>query len=176
MFGEEAWDLSAQSKAKLGFVPQQVKLFPWMKAWHVAVYVGAFYDTWDRELVESLFDRWKLRRDAGVATLSGGEAQKLGLIVALGHRPELLILDEPAAAMDPVARHEFLRTILEPVSENQTVLFSTHILSDLEHVATHVAFLDEGRIVLWDQLDELQNRMNKNLEDIFLELHHATAL
>jgi ABC-2 type transport system ATP-binding protein len=161
LFGEDSWDLPASVKARLGYVPQQVSLHPWMKAWQVAEYIGAFYETWDRELVDSMFDRWKLRREASVGTLSGGELQKLGFIVAIGHRPDLLILDEPAAAMDPAARREFLRTILDPVSEQQTVLFSTHIMSDLEQVATHVAFLHEGRIILWNRLDELQDRMKR---------------
>jgi ABC-2 type transport system ATP-binding protein len=173
LFGEDAWDLSAGAKARLGYVPQQVKLYPWMKAWQAAEYVGAFYEHWDRELVESLFDRWKLRRDAGVSTLSGGEAQKLGLIVALGHRPHLLILDEPAAAMDPSARREFTRTLLEPVTPGQTVLFSTHILSDLESVATHVAFLQDGRI---DRIDRLDRTQDQSLEDTFLEFYDAAAV
>jgi ABC-2 type transport system ATP-binding protein len=73
LFGEDSWDLPASVKARLGYVPQQVSLHPWMKAWHVAEYIGAFYETWDRELVDSMFDRWKLRREASVGTLSGGE-------------------------------------------------------------------------------------------------------
>lgn len=161
LFGEESWSLSERSKARLGYVPQQVKLYPWMRVRQIVSYTGSFYQSWDESLVETLLDEWSLRRDAGVATLSGGELQKLGLILALGHRPELLLLDEPAAALDPVARREFLGRLLEPVSDEQTVLFSTHILSDLERVATHVAFLHDGRIALFDELDRLKDRVKR---------------
>jgi len=161
LFGEDSWDLSARSKAKLGYVPQEVKLYPWMRVKDTTAYIGEFYETWDEKLVDELIDRWSLRPDACVSTLSGGELQKLGLTVALGHRPDLLILDEPAAAMDPAARREFVNTILDPVSDDPTVLFSTHIMSDLELVATHIAYIEDGRIVLWDRLENLQRRMKR---------------
>lgn len=161
VLGEDSWTLSAAAKARLGYVPQQVKLYPWMKVWHMVEYTGSFYPQWDHALTERLLQDWQLRRTDPVSTLSGGELQKLGLILALGHRPDLLVLDEPAAALDPAARREFLRTLVEPVIDGQTTLFSTHILSDLERVATHVAILHEGRIVYHDQLDQLKEHVKR---------------
>lgn len=162
LYGEDPWNLSAPSKSRLGYVPQIVKLYPWMKVRHVVAYTSAFYDGWDSAWVESLLDRWELPREHRVAPLSSGQLQKLALVLALGHRPELLILDEPVASLDPIARREFLRSLLElSQNEQHTVLFSTHITSDLERVASHLAILKQGRIVLFDELDAVKDRVKR---------------
>ena len=94
--------------------------------------------------------------------MSQGQQQKLALILALGHEPDLLILDEPVASLDPSARREFLSTLLEVTrDENRTVLFSTHITTDLERVADHVAVLQEGKIVYHDGLDDLKDSVKR---------------
>jgi len=80
----------------------------------------------------------------------------------LGHHPELLILDEPVASLDPVARRQFLKSLIEfTEDEENTILFSTHITSDLERVASHVVFLDEGKVGFKEELDELKNRVKR---------------
>ncbi len=162
LFGEDSWDLSAENKGRLGYVPQTVQLYPWMKVDQVVRYVAAFYPHWDGAWSNELLDRWQLPRDHRVGPLSPGQMQKLGLVLALGHRPELLILDEPVAALDPVARREFLRAMMEVTNDEQhTVLFSTHITSDLERVASHVALLQDGRIALFDELDAVKDRVKR---------------
>lgn len=162
LFDEDPWNLSASAKSRLGYVPQIVKLYPWMKVRHVIAYTSAFYDGWDAAWVEALLDRWELPREHRVAPLSPGQLQKLALVLALGHRPELLVLDEPVASLDPVARREFLRSLLELCQDEQhTVLFSTHITSDLERVASHLAILKQGRIALFDELDAVKDRVKR---------------
>ena len=162
LLGEEPWNLSASAKSRLGYVPQIVRLYPWMKVKHVVAYTSAFYDSWDAAWVETLLDRWELPREHRIAPLSPGQLQKLALVLALGYRPELLVLDEPVASLDPVARREFLRSLLELCQdERHTVLFSTHITSDLERVASHLAILKHGRIVLFDELDAVKDRVKR---------------
>ena len=162
LLGEEPWNLSASAKSRLGYVPQIVRLYPWMKVRHVVAYTSAFYDSWDAAWVETLLDRWELPREHRIAPLSPGQLQKLALVLALGYRPELLVLDEPVASLDPVARREFLRSLLEVCQdEKHTVLFSTHITSDLERVASHLAILKEGRIVMFDELDAVKDRVKR---------------
>ncbi len=162
LLGEEPWNLSASAKSRLGYVPQIVRLYPWMKVKHVVAYTSAFYDSWDSTWVETLLDRWELPREHRIAPLSPGQLQKLALVLALGYRPELLVLDEPVASLDPVARREFLRSLLEVCQdERHTVLFSTHITSDLERVASHLAVLKHGRIVLFDELDAVKDRVKR---------------
>lgn len=162
VFGEDPWVLSGAAKARLGYVPQDVKLYPWMTVSQVIGYTAAFYPKWDFALSEKLISRWDLDRNHRVGPLSPGQLQKLGLILALGHRPDLLILDEPVAALDPVARREFLKSLLEVTQDEQhTVLFSTHITSDLERVASHVALLKEGRLALFEDLDAIKYRVKR---------------
>jgi len=162
ILGEDPWTLSAAAKERLGYVPQTVQLYPWMTVDQITRYVGAFYQNWDAAWVSILIDRWQLPRNHRVGPLSQGQLQKLALVLAIGHRPDLLILDEPVASLDPVARREFLRSLLELTGDNEhTVLFSTHITSDLERVASHVAMLRDGRIAMFDELDVMKDRVKR---------------
>ncbi|MFO1040807.1 MAG: ABC transporter ATP-binding protein [Planctomycetaceae bacterium] len=162
LMGENPWNLSSAAKAQLGYVPQDVRLYPWMTVSQVVAYTAAFYPTWDFALTEHLVQKWELPRDSRIGPLSPGQIQKLGLILALGHRPELLILDEPVASLDPVARREFLKSLLEVTQdEKHTVLFSTHITSDLERVASHVAILKKGHVELFEDLDTVKERIKR---------------
>ncbi len=162
LLNEDPWDLSASAKSRLGYVPQTVRLYPWMNVRQIVAYTSAFYDSWDHDWADTLLERWELSGDERIAPLSPGQLQKLALVLALGYRPELLILDEPAASLDPVARREFLRSLLELCQREQhTILFSTHITSDLERVASHIALLKNGRILLFDELDALKDRVKR---------------
>lgn len=162
VFGEGAWDLSAAAKARLGYVPQEVVSYPWMRVRQVIAYTAAFYPSWNHEMVADLCRRWELPLEERVGPLSVGQLQTLGIVLALGHEPELLILDEPVASLDPSARRQFLRTLLELVEHpNRTILFSTHITSDLERIASRVAILREGRIAFHGELDELKDRVKR---------------
>ena len=162
IFDEDGWDLSAASKARLGYVPQEAKFYAWMKVRQVVDYWGTFYPNWDKPWVSELMDRWELPREHRVGPLSPGQLQRLALVLALGHRPELLILDEPVASLDPIGRRETLRQLIDITQDGEhTVLFSTHILSDLERVASHVAILAEGKIACFEELDGLKDRVKR---------------
>jgi ABC-2 type transport system ATP-binding protein len=162
VFGEDAWNLPASAKARLGYVPQEFVSYPWMRVRQVIAYTAAFYPKWNQRLVDELCRRWRLPLEDRVGPLSVGQLQTLAIVLALGHEPELLILDEPVASLDPSARREFLRTLLEVLDDpNRTVLFSTHITSDLERVANRVAILRNGRIAFHGELDELKDRVKR---------------
>ncbi len=160
--GEDPWDFTAEAKERLGYGPQEAKLYPWMKSGQIVDYTAAFYPKWDDVWAKELMVRWDVDADKRAGTLSVGELQKLSLVLALGHRPELLVLDEPVASLDPKARREFLRSLVEICQDEQhTVLFSTHITSDLERIATHVAFLKDGVISFFGGLDELKEQVKR---------------
>jgi len=162
LFGDDSWRLSPASKARLGYAPQEISLYPWMRVWQILEYTAAFYPRWNSKLVDHLVGQWELPLGDRVGPLSPGKLQKLALVLAMGHEPDLLVLDEPAAALDPVARRDFLRTLLDVAqSETRTVLFSTHITSDLERVADRVAILRDGRIVFCDGLDVLKESVKR---------------
>ncbi len=98
LMGEDGWDLSPAIKAKLGYVPQSAKFYGWMKVRQLLDYWGTFYISWDKEWVSELAKRFELPLEHRVGPLSPGQLQRLAFVVALGHRPELLILDEPSQA------------------------------------------------------------------------------
>ncbi len=158
LLGEDSWNLSAAAKARLGYVSQEFEILPWMTVQGMCDYTGAFYEQWHKAHVERLLDEWQLVRKKRVGALSVGQRQKLAVILALGHHPELLMLDEPVASLDPLARRQFLQSLVEfTEAEENTILFSTHITSDLERIASHVAILREGRVAWFGPLDELKD-------------------
>jgi ABC-2 type transport system ATP-binding protein len=162
VLGTDAWKLADREKARIGYVPQEATLYPWLTVRQTVAYVSSFYASWDRAWGEELLRRWDLPLGHRVGPLSVGQKQKLALVLALGHRPELLILDEPVASLDPVARRWFLETVLETAADGSgTVLFSTHITSDLERVASHVALLREGKVMFHDEIDVLKDRVKR---------------
>jgi ABC-2 type transport system ATP-binding protein len=156
LFGEKVTELSEATKAKIGYVPQSSDLFDWLTPRQMLAYFTAMYAHWNDAKVQSLMQRWDLPYDKVISKFSGGQKQRLSIIRALAHDPELLILDEPVASLDPAGRREFLREIVDSfIDKNTTILFSTHILSDLERVAMKVAFLSNGKIVHQQMLDDL---------------------
>lgn len=162
VFGRDAWHLDAETKARIGYVPQDVELYGWFTVGQTLDYVGSFYPMWNPTFVAETARAWGLRPDQRVKALSRGQLQKLGILLALGHEPELLVLDEPAASLDPSSRREFLATVIERVADlQQTVLFSTHITSDVERIADRVAVLKGGRIRLDEELDTLKSTMKR---------------
>jgi len=162
VLGRDAWHLDDEQKIHIGYVPQEISLYPWMTVRQTVDYVSAFYKTWDTRWSDELLRRWDLPLHDRFGPLSVGQKQKLELVLALGHRPELLILDEPVASLDPVARRWFLESILEMAADEQhTVLFSTHITSDLERVASHVALMKDGRVVFHDEIDVLKDQVKR---------------
>lgn len=162
IFGENAWDLSVAAKSRLGYVPQEVTSYPWMRVRQVIAYTAAFYRRWNQPFVDTLCQRWHVPLEDRVGALSTGQLQTVGIVLALGHQPELLVLDEPVASLDPSARRQFLRTLLEMLEDQrQTILFSTHITSDLERVAQRVAILGDGKIRFHGELDELKDRVKR---------------
>jgi ABC-2 type transport system ATP-binding protein len=159
LFGEDVTALSDAARARIGYVPQKTDLFDWLTTNQMLDYFKAMYPRWNTAKVEGLLSRWGFdaaMRAKQIKKLSGGEQQRLAIVRALAHDPDLLILDEPVSALDPVGRRDFLRELVEQVIERgTTVVFSTHILSDLERVAFDLAFLKEGRIALQGQTDAL---------------------
>jgi ABC-2 type transport system ATP-binding protein len=156
VFSEPSLGLSDAAKQRIGYVPQQPDAFAWMRVGDMFAFVGRQYPNWDGDFVGLSLARWHISPERRLESLSPGERQRVALIRGLAVNPDLLILDEPASALDPVARRDLLREIVARAAESgTTVFFSTHIVSDLERVASRVVFLHDHRIVVDATLDDL---------------------
>jgi ABC-2 type transport system ATP-binding protein len=157
LFGAESFHLSAAVKRRIGFVPQQDELLDSLTGAQQLALNAALHPAWDAALITRLVREWSVPLDRRIQALSGGERQKLATLLALGHEPDLLVLDEPASSLDPAARRQFLRELLQIAeSPARTVLFSTHIVSDLERVASQVWIIRDGRLAWAGDLDSLK--------------------
>lgn len=157
MFGAKAIEAPAALKRRVGFVAQGDELIGTLKGRQYLDLIASFYDSWDREVVERLVLLWGIDLGQVIRNYSTGQRQKLAIVAALAHTPELLVLDEPVASLDPVARRQFLKQIVEVTTdERRAVLFSTHIVSDLERLANRVWILKNGRLIWNGELDALK--------------------
>jgi len=160
LLGEDPLELSDAARARLGYVPQTPELIEWMKVEQHLDYIGAFYPGWDAARVAHWCREWSLDPRQKVVGLSLGQKQKLSLLLALGHAPQLLVLDEPVASLDPLMRREFMRTLFDQAPE-RTALISSHLLSDLERVITHLVLMKNGRVLLVDEWDALNENLRR---------------
>jgi ABC-2 type transport system ATP-binding protein len=157
LFGHDSFTLPAAIKGRIGFVPQQDELVNLFTGRQQLALTAALHPRWNHALIERLRNAWEVPLDQSIQTLSGGERQKLSTLTALGHEPELLVLDEPVASLDPISRRQFLQEMLEITADrSRTVLFSTHIISDLERIAEQIWIMRAGVIVWAGPLDELK--------------------
>ncbi|MEO1366727.1 MAG: ABC transporter ATP-binding protein, partial [Acidobacteriota bacterium] len=160
LLGEESWRLSADAKSRLGFVQQTPELPQWMGGRQLLEYTASFYPHWNWRLANRLVEAWKIDLRTRVRALSEGTVRQLAIVMALAPEPEVLVLDEPVAGLDPVARRTFLQELLDIALEgDRTVLFSTHVTSDLDRAADRVAILVDGKIRFSGELDTLKERV-----------------
>lgn len=162
VFGEKSDQLSAQSKAKIGYVAQQTFGYEGFKIADALALHRSFYPDWDCELENKWLKRFDLDPSAAINNLSIGQRQTLALIMAMAYRPQLLILDEPVASLDPIARREFMGDLFDlALDSNSGILFSSHITSDIERVASHIALIKDGELLIMDELDLIRDTVRK---------------
>lgn len=160
--GANPIQLNTELKSQVGYVPQQAFGYEGFSIREALDLHSSFYCEWDNSLEQDWLKRFELNPDDMVENLSIGQRQALALIMAMAYRPKLLILDEPVASLDPIARREFMLDLFDLSLESGSgVIFSTHITSDIERVATHVALVKDGEIKLFNELDELKSSIRK---------------
>jgi len=142
---------------RIGYVSEESDLPAWMTVDELMKYMRAFYKSWDESYAESLRRDFDIDRKAIVKNLSKGQRARAGLLTALAYRPELLLLDEPSAGLDPVVRRDILAAVIRTIAdEGRTVIFSSHLLTEVERVADYVTMIKRGRIVFSGPLDDIK--------------------
>ncbi|HKR65281.1 MAG TPA: ABC transporter ATP-binding protein, partial [Thermoanaerobaculia bacterium] len=157
--------------SRIGYLSEENDLPGWMRVDELMRYTRAFYPAWDDAYADQLRATFALDPAAKIKTLSKGQKARAGLVVALAHRPELLVLDEPSSGLDPIVRRDILGAVLRTIAdEGRTVLFSSHLLEEVEQVADHVTMIRAGQIVVSAPLAEVKDAHGgASLDAIFFE-------
>lgn len=149
-------------KKEVNYIPEESVFFSWMTIKELMAFNASFYPRWNGRKVQALLDRFKLDKKIKVKNLSRGMKLKLGLIMALAAEPKLLILDDPTSGMDIPTRHDFLKNLFQEILETGTsILFSSHIVHELESIIDDLGILHNGRLILEEKFDIVKNRARK---------------
>jgi ABC-2 type transport system ATP-binding protein len=156
VFGHSPVDNPVSVLGRIGYLSEDREMPNWMTVAQLIAFVKPFYSKWDDAFAEELREMFELAAGQKVKSLSRGQRARILLLQALAHRPPLLVLDEPSSGLDPIVRREIITAIIRTVSEEgRTILFSSHLLDEVQRVSDHVAMLHEGRLVLCDPLETI---------------------
>jgi ABC-2 type transport system ATP-binding protein len=160
MLGMDSRKIRGKCYAQIGYVSENQEFPEWMKVGVLLEYLRAFYPTWDQAVEDALLKQFELPRDRKVKALSRGMKMKLALASALSFRPKLIILDEPFGGLDPLVRDQLIEGLLQRPAET-TVFLSSHDLTEIESFATHIGYLEEGRLRFSEEMTSLAARFRE---------------
>lgn len=141
---------------RIGYLSEDRDLPGWMRIDELMRYTRGIYPNWDDDFADDLIERFDLNPAQKIKTLSRGQKAKTGLVTALAHRPDLLLLDEPSSGLDPVVRRHILTAVMRSIAEEgRTVLFSSHLLHEVESICDHVCMIHRGKVVLCNKLTDI---------------------
>jgi ABC-2 type transport system ATP-binding protein len=168
ILGQDCWHAAVPLRHHVGYVPERPRFYDWMTVAEIGWFTAGFH--WPRFLprYQELIQRFQLEPKAKLQRLSKGQYAKVALALALAPDPEVLILDEPTSGLDLLTRRQFLSSMVDLASDGRTILISSHQIAEVERVASHVAFLARGRLLLTAPMEELRQRI------VRLRLRYAT--
>ncbi len=157
VFGLDPRANPVEVKRRVGYVSEDQILPPFLSVARVLALHRELFPGWDDSMADELVGRFRLRPTAKIKTLSKGQARQVALVCAVAHKPDLLMLDEPAGGLDPAARREFLETSIQLLNvSGSTILFSSHHMTDVERLAERIVMIHEGKLLLDSDLDGLR--------------------
>ena len=156
-----------ESKKVISYLPERTYLDKEMTIKQVIVYFEEFYDNFDSKKAIKLLNDLNLDINIKISKMSKGMQEKLQLILVMSREAELYILDEPLGGVDPATRDYILDTILTNIKEGSSVIKSTHLIADIERILDDIIFMNNGEIILTSQADELRNKENSSIDEIF---------
>ncbi len=163
---------SLKTKARIAYLPEIDYLYRWMTVRETVRFLSSFYADWDARRAGALLDFMHLSADATVGGLSRGMRARLKLVLAMARRADLVLLDEPLSGIDPPSRSRIIRAIAgEYRSGEQTIIFSTHEVMESESVFDRVLLLEEGRLKLAGNADDVRRERGKSIQDLLEEVY-----
>ena len=167
VFGRDARRDSVTIRRRVGYLPGDARLYERLTGGELIEYFASLRGPSDLTEARRLADRFALDLDVPIRTLSRGNRQKVGIVQAFMHRPDLLVLDEPTSGLDPLMQQEFADLLRETTAEGRTVFLSSHVLPEVQHVADRVAVIRDGRLVVVDTVENLRARAPGRMEVSF---------
>ena len=162
-----------ETKSLISYLPDRPYFGDWMRVKDVFKLFEEFYWDFDRNRAEALCRALKIDLDGKIKAMSKGTKEKVQLILVMSRAAKLYLLDEPIAGVDPAARDLILDTIINNYNPESTVILSTHLIADVERVLDEVIFLQEGRVILQDQVDDIREREDKSVDELFRTMFRA---
>jgi len=160
LLGVDSRKISPRELVQIGYISENQDMPSRLTVGEYVAYLRPFYPAWDSALEVSIADQLRLPIERKIGDLSHGMRMKMALLCALPYRPKLLILDEPFSGLDPLVRDEFMEGLLQQAGE-MTILISSHELAEIDGVATHVAFLDEGKLLFQEAMSDVIGRFRE---------------
>lgn len=156
MFGQDPVQNPPAVLGRIGYLSEQRDLPGWMRIDQLMSYTQGFFPRWDQSYADELVEMFALDPSQRLKSLSRGQLARVGLMTAIAHRPDLLLLDEPSSGLDPVVRRDILAAIIRTVADDgRTVLFSSHLLDEVQRVSDHIAILHKGQLLLCSPLEQV---------------------
>lgn len=159
-----------QTKSMISYLPERSYLNDWMKISDILNLFSDFYADFDRERAEQMLTDLKISEEEKPKTMSKGTKEKVQLILVMSRRASLYLLDEPIGGVDPATREYILHTILKNFDENSSILITTHLIQDVETIFDQVLFLNQGKIVIDGEVDEIREKYGKSIDGLFREV------
>ena len=159
-----------QTKSMISYLPERSYLNDWMKISDILNLFSDFYADFDRERAEQMLTDLKISKEEKLKTMSKGTKEKVQLILVMSRRASLYLLDEPIGGVDPATREYILHTILKNFDENSSILITTHLIQDVETFFDQVLFLNQGKIVIDGEVDEIRETYGKSIDGLFREV------
>jgi ABC-2 type transport system ATP-binding protein len=160
VFGHDSREIGPQDFMQIGYVSENQRMPEWMTVGYLMNYLKPFYPSWDGERAQELLRQFELPLDRKIRHLSHGMRMKAALASSLAYRPRLIILDEPFTGLDPLVRDELIEGVLN-CAEGATILISSHDLSEIESFASHIGYLDHGRLQFSEEMESLTKRFRE---------------
>jgi len=161
VFGLDSRTQGQEIRRRVGYVPEHPIMYDWMSVAEAGWFAAGFYGQGYLQRYRELVARFRLDESKKLKALSKGMRAKVALSTAMAHEPELLVLDEPTSGLDAIVRREFLESMVHVAGEGRTVLLSSHQIAEVERVADVVAILREGKLVVFERLDDLKNEVRE---------------